>query len=373
MRRIEAAWRHRSIVWLSGVRRVGKTTLCQTLPDTEYFDCELPSVRRTLEDPESFLRGRGPQRIVLDEIHRLRDPSELLKIAADHFTRVRMIATGSSSLQASRKFRDTLTGRKVELQLTPLMSADLEDFGRTDTAYRLLRGGLPPFFLSPALPERDFQEWVDSYWAKDIQELFRLERCASFQKFFELLLAQSGGLFEATAFAGPCEVSRPTIYNYLKVMEASRVCHVLKPYSTHRATEIVSAPKVYGFDTGFVAYHRAWHELRAEDKGALWEHYVLNELQSRTQGSVEIRYWRDKRGHEIDFVLLRRGRSPTALECKWKANAFDAANVRAFRRAHAGGENWVVAQDVDRCFRRTVSNLSLEFISLTELASRLEG
>ena len=59
---------------------------------------------------------------------------------------------------------------------------------------------------------------MDSYWAKDIQELFRLERRSSFQKFLELLLAQSGGLFEATAFAGPCEVSRPTIFNYLKVM-----------------------------------------------------------------------------------------------------------------------------------------------------------
>jgi hypothetical protein len=65
-----------------------------------------------------------------DEIHRLADPSEVLKIAADHFPDVKIIATGSSTLGASSKFRDTLTGRKVEIWLTPMISDDLKDFGR---------------------------------------------------------------------------------------------------------------------------------------------------------------------------------------------------------------------------------------------------
>jgi hypothetical protein len=62
---------------------------------------------------------------------------------------------------------------------------------------------------------------MDSYWAKDIQELFRVERRASFLKFAELLLLQSGGMFEATSFAKPCEVSRTTISNYLAVLEST--------------------------------------------------------------------------------------------------------------------------------------------------------
>ena len=70
---IEALWREKSIVWLSGVRRAGKTFLCQSLPDSEYLDCELPSTRRAIEDPEQFLRDLGPRRLVLDEIHRLAD------------------------------------------------------------------------------------------------------------------------------------------------------------------------------------------------------------------------------------------------------------------------------------------------------------
>ena len=147
LNRIESAWERRSVVWLSGVRRVGKTCLCQTLADTEYFDCELPRVRRLMEDPQAFLDSLPNKRIVLDEIHRLPNPSELLKIAADHYPQTRIIATGSSTLGASAKFRDTLAGRKMELWLTPMIRTDLVDFKQTDLNHRLLHGGLPPYFL----------------------------------------------------------------------------------------------------------------------------------------------------------------------------------------------------------------------------------
>ena len=310
---VERHWRRRSVLWLSGVRRAGKTCLAQSLPGIEYFDCELPRVRRAMEDPEQFLHGLRGLRVVFDEIHRLANPSELLKLAADHFPTVRVLATGSSTLGASAKFRDTLTGRKAELWLTPMIQADLENFGRTDLRHRLLRGGLPPYFLSPELPEREFQEWMDAYWAKDIQELFRLERRHAFQTFFELLLAQSGGMFEATKFSAPCEASRTTITNYLRVLEATFVAHVIRPFSSHRQTEIIAAPKVYGFDTGFVCAHRGWTELRREELGRLWEHFVLNEIQAHAQ-SRDLRYWRDKRGHEVDFVWVRHGRAPLGIE-----------------------------------------------------------
>ena len=262
---IHNAWRERSVVWLAGVRRAGKTSLSKTLPGIQYFDCELPRVRHTMDDPEAFLQSLGKSRIVLDEIHRLQNPSELLKIAADHYPQVQILATGSSTLGASSKFKDTLAGRKRDIWLTPMCLDDLEDAGRTDLRHRFLRGGLPPFFLAKAVREGDFQEWMDAFWAKDIQELFRLERRWAFQRFLELVMTQSGGIFEAIKFAAPCEVSRTTIANYLKVLEATFVAHVVRPFSTHRPTEIVAAPKVYGFDTGFVCYYRGWQELRLDD------------------------------------------------------------------------------------------------------------
>ena len=73
---------------------------------------DLPSVGRQLADPESFFDGLAQETIVvLDEIHQMADPSRLLKIAADGYPHLRILATGSSTLAATKKFRDALTGR----------------------------------------------------------------------------------------------------------------------------------------------------------------------------------------------------------------------------------------------------------------------
>lgn len=366
LEQISKAWRKKSIIWLGGVRRVGKTCLTQSIPQIEYFDCELPRVRRMMDDPQEFLSGLKNKKIVIDEIHRLDNPSELLKIAADYYGQTKIIATGSSTLGISSKFRDTLTGRKTELWLTPMTLNDIIDFKQESLPYRMLRGGLPPFFLSEKMPDKDFQEWMDAYWAKDIQELFRLERRHSFQKFFELLMIQSGGIFDATAFSRPCEVSRTTITNYLKVLEATFVVNIVRPFSTYKPNEIVSAPKVYAFDTGFVCYYRGWDKLRNDDLGVLWEHFVLNEVYSCLQ-TRSVRYWRDKQGHEVDFILTRRNNSPTAIECKWKAKEFDPTNLISFRKKYPQGENFVVSSDIDRSYAKRYAEITVRFVSLSQL------
>jgi predicted AAA+ superfamily ATPase len=368
--RLEELWKTRSVIWLPGVRRAGKTTLCRSLPDIEYFDCELPRQRRQMEDPEGFLEGLAGKRVVLDEVHRLRNPSQLLKIAADHYPTVKIIATGSSTLGATRKFKDSLTDRKAELWLTPAMSRDLEDFRISDLSKRLYSGGLPPFLLPAAAPESLFQSWIDDYWAKDIQELFRLERRQSFLHFVELVLIASGGIFEATRYANACEVSRPTINNYLSVLETTYAAHVVRPFSTRKSVEIIAAPKVYGFDTGFVCYFRGWHEPRADDLGVLWEHYVLNELHARLQ-SRRLNYWRDKPGHEVDFVCVRRGLPPVAIECKWSADSFEPNALKSFALHYPRAECLVVSHDIDRATTRHYGDLKVKFLSLDELVKVL--
>ncbi len=105
--------------------------------------------------------------------------------------------------------------------------------------------------------------------------------------------------------------------------------------------------------------------------GYLWEHFVLNEIQGRGQAR-NIRYWRDKRGHEVDFILVRPGQKPIAIECKWSADAVEMRNLKAFRRMYPEGENWIVAQDVERSFRREIGDLSLEFLGLKDFVDRLE-
>jgi len=370
LKKIQEAWDRHSVIWLSGVRRTGKTCLCQTISGVEYFDCELPRTRRMMEDPESFLDGIKGEKVVLDEIHRLENPSQLLKIAADYYKDIYIIATGSSTLGASAKFKDTLAGRKSELWLTPINSDDVGDFGNDSIEHRFLYGGLPPFFMEKKLPERDFQEWIDAYWAKDIQELFRLERRHSFQKFAELLFAQSGGIFEATRFARPCEVSRTTISNYLKILEATFVVHLVRPFTSRKSTEIVSAPKVYSFDTGFMCYYKGWDILRNDDYGLLWEHLVLNEIHSKLQ-SRNILYWRDKQGHEIDFVYLVKRNKPVAVECKWSDKDFDSKNLQVFLRSYPDAESYVVAHDVKKTFQRKYGQYTVTFTGLSGLIKKL--
>jgi predicted AAA+ superfamily ATPase len=370
--KIESAWEHRNVVWLSGVRRVGKTFLSKSLDEAAYYDCELPSTRQILEDPEMFLDDHKGKRVVLDEIHRVANPSELLKISSDHYPSVKVLATGSSSLGASARFRDTLTDRKTDVWLSPMIALDMEYFGNTSIKHRLFRGGLPPFFLEETYPEKQYQEWLDNFWAKDILELFRLERRHSFLRFAELLFIQSGGLFEATNFAAPCEVSRTTISNYLSVLEATYVFHVLRPFNTRKSTEIVSAPKVYGFDTGFVCYFKGWSKLRENDLGLLWEHFALNELQARLQ-TTRLLYWRDKSKHEVDFVLPGRRGNPTAIECKWSAASFDPTNLISFRSSYPIGKNYVVGRDVKMTYGRTFRGVKVDFVDLNGLVQELKA
>jgi len=378
--RIEEAWRAKTIIWLMGVRRVGKTSLCKSLDNVTYFDCELPRIRQLLSDPEEFLRTQQGNRIILDEIHRLDNPSELLKIAADHYPEVKVIATGSSTLGASAKFKDTLTGRKRQIWLTPLLLEEMALFGSEDMQHRLLFGGLPFFFEQSELPEEEYEDWLAAYWAKDIQELFKVGKRHSFLKCANLLMVQSGRLFEATKFADACEVSRQTIGNYVRVLEETFIVHVIRPFSTHKHTEIVKAPKVYGFDTGFVCHTKGWQHLRPSDHGLLWEHCVLNELHAALQRPI-VQYWRDKRGHEIDFVINNKRKSVVdAIECKYSLAEEDlgdrslktlSAPFEAFRAKYQEGENYIVAHDIEHSFSRHYKDLTLTFVSPQHLIERL--
>jgi predicted AAA+ superfamily ATPase len=396
IKKIQEAWKLRSIIWLVGVRRIGKTTLVKSLSEdhknTEngvehgsllYYDCELKRNRDLIEsDVEEFWQGKENKIVILDEIHRLENPSEVLKIAADHYPKVKVIATGSSTLAASKKFKDTLSGRKIVIELRPLIEADLHAFANNNLKKstkintllekRFLYGGMPENYLSDELPEYAFEEWIDSYWSKDIQELYELRSKFAFQKFMELLFIQSGGIFEASKFATDCKVSSPTISNFLHVLEETFVIDVLRPYHKRKNSEIVSAPKVYAFDTGLACYLKGWSSLRNEDLGILWEHFVLNEFKAHLQNNADILYWRNKKKQEVDFIIKKkRSQTVIAIETKWQAKNFNPDNLQAFRELHPEGENFLIANDIQESYTKNYSNLKVKFISLKEFISQI--
>jgi len=368
MERLAAAWRQTSIVWLAGPRRVGKTVLAQQIPRARFLNCDLPSVAERLSDPEAFYRTVTEPVVVFDEVHQLADPSRLLKIGADAFPRLKILATGSSTLAATRKFRDSLTGRKRVVPLVPVLYHELARFGIRDLRDRLWRGGLPSVLLAQEQPSDFFGEWLDSYFARDVQELFQVEKRAGFLRVFDLLLRQSGGLLEVSRIARDSQISRPTVANWLEVLQVTQTIHVVRPYSAGGRREILAQPKVFGFDTGLVCHVRGWEQLRPEDCGSLWEHLVLDTLIAA--GETTIHFWRDKQQREVDFVLPRGRQGVDAIECKWTPKSFEPTALRAFRERYPLGKNYVFCPIEGEPYGRSLGGLEVTFASPSVLLGK---
>lgn len=369
MSRIQDAWKQTPVVWLAGVRRAGKTVLAKSLPNAEFLNCDLPSVAERVRDPETFLRSLKKPVVVLDEIHQLPDPSRLLKIAADDFQHLKTLATGSSTLSATQKFRDSLAGRKRVVEMVPVLVEELPAFGILDLRVRLLRGGLPQPLLADEHRADFYSEWMDSYFARDVQELFRLEKRAGFLRLLELVLRQSGGMLDVTALSKHAGVSRPTVQNWLEIFQITHAARLLRPYAEGGRREILAQPKLYGFDTGFVCHARGWDSLRNEDCGILWEHLVLETLVSIPQ--LKIQFWRDKAQHEVDFVIPRGRDNVDAIECKWRAEAFETKNLTAFRASYPKGRNIVVCPDISTAHKQRRGQFTVEFAPAGMLQSLL--
>lgn len=373
LKKIQQAWNRRSIVWLSGVRRVGKTTLARMLSDAVYMNCDLPSTVRALEDPELFLNGQESGTVlVFDEVHRLEDPSRLLKIAADEYPQLKILATGSSTLAATRKFRDSLTGRKQAIHLCPVLWEQCADpFGVPDLDHRLLQGGLPEPLLAKRKDPEFFNEWIDSFYARDIQELFGIRNRQGFLALFRLLLRQSGGQLDYSQLANLSELSRPTVKAHIEAMQIAHAIHLLRPFHGGGKREIVSRPKCYAFDTGFVTFEKGWDSIRDDDRGLLWEHLVLDALRFR-YADVDIFYWQDKSRREVDFVIRRERNRVDLVECKINPDKLNTPAMDAFRRLYPIGDNYVTSPAVKKPYQIRRGN-KVFTVCTTKDFSKCEG
>ncbi len=363
-KKIEKTWQSAPIVWLAGVRRSGKSTLAKSFKDAAYYNCDLPSIQAEMRDPELFLKRAPVGTLIFDEIHQLPEASMLLKIAADENPNVRILATGSSTLVAGKKFKDTLTGRKREVHFLPVLVEELPGF-KIDLERRILHGGLPPALLAP-VPDHDFYaEWMDSFYARDIQELFAIEKRLPFLKALEYLLVSNSSLFELTKLAQASGVSRPTMIKYLEALEVTKAITVLRPFAKNAEQELVSQPKIYGFDTGFCSYAQGIRRLESSDKGPFLENLTLETFQAFGFGK-SMRFWRTKSKKEIDFVLeLERG-TTLAIECKWKEKSFSDDAFSVFRGIYPSGRNWVITGD-SKTRTEKRKNMEIRFIHIEDL------
>lgn len=369
IQRIQQAWGKRPIVWLSGVRRVGKTTLAQVFSNAVYLNCDLPSVGRQLVDPELFYDSLDKGTIVIfDEIHRLEDPSRLLKIAADAYPHLKVLAIGSSTLAATKKFRDSLTGRKQMIYLPPVLWSEcIDKFDIKELDHRLLHGGLPEPLLSETKNAAFFSEWMDSFYARDIQELFGIRNRTGFMKLLHLLLRQSGNLIDYTHLARLSDLSRHTVKAHVEAMSIAHAVFLLPPFQGGGRREITRRPKCYSFDTGFVTFVKGWESIREDDRGLLWEHLVLDTLRTVVDDHY-LHYWRDKSGREVDFVIKSGRRQADAIECKINPDHFDPANLTVFRSLYPEGRNYVLSPNIKTSYQRRYGKLQVRFISVNQIS-----
>ncbi len=264
---------------------------------------------------------------------------------------LRILATGSSTLAATGKFRDSLTGRKRAIYLCPVLWEECEEpFGIADLDRRRLHGGLPESLLRRRKSPHAFAEWIDSFYARDILELFSVRNRQGFLSLFRLLLRWSAGQVDYSRLSRLTELSRPTVKSYLEALEIAHAVHLLRPFRGGGGGEIVSRPKCYAFDTGFVTFEKGWTRIREDDRGLLWEHLVLDSLRFRHLDE-NIFYWRDKAGREIDFVVRRQEGVVDTFECRIDPDEVDVRAVRAFRSRYPRGRDYVVVPVVKRPYR----------------------
>ena len=126
--------------------------------------------------------------------------------------------------------------------------------------------------------------------------------------------------------------------------------HLLRPFHGGGKREIVSRPKCYAFDTGFVTFEKGCDSIGDDDRGLLWEHLVPDALRVRFADD-SIFYWQDKSRREVDFVVRRERDRVNVLECTINPGKLDAKPVEAFRELYPEGENYILSPAVKTPYR----------------------
>jgi predicted AAA+ superfamily ATPase len=247
-----------------------------------------------------------------------------------------------------------------------LWSECIDHFNIKELDRRLLHGGLPESLLSETKNAAFFSEWMDSFYARDIQELFSIRNRTGFMKLLHLLLRQSGSLMDYTHLARLSDLSRHTVKAHVEAMSIAHAVFLLPPFHGGGRREITHRHKCYSFDTGFVTFVKGWDSIREDDRGLLWEHLVLDSLHTIVDDH-NLFYWRDKSGREVDFVIKGGRQQSDAIECKINPDHFDPAHLAIFRSSYPEGKNYVFSPNIKSSYQRRYGKLKVDFISIKQI------
>ena len=349
------------VVLVHGPRQCGKTTLAQTLTGYAYlsFD-DAVQLAAARADPVGFVADL-PTQVILDEVQRVPELFASLKAAVDRDRRPgRFVLTGSANVLLAPKLSDSLAGRMELLRLYPLAQCELAgirsgfiealfsgDFkakvhGRlgAELAERIVAGGYPAALGRSAGRRR--REWYRAYLEtlvqRDVRELARISSLDTLPRLLQLAAGQTARLLNVSELAAPFQLSRPTIRDYVTLLERIFLIELLPPWHSNRLSRLIKTPKLHLGDTGLAS------SLLGVDAGALakdrpllgqlLETFVLQELRRQAswhEATIDFHHFRDKDGYEVDIVLERDGRELAGVEVKAAATVTEA-DFRGLRK-----------------------------------------
>lgn len=351
-------------VALLGPRQVGKTTLAKAILEETplpavYLDLELPSDLARLQEPELYLEQFRDRLVIIDEVQRLPGLFPLLRALIDRLRRPgRFLLLGSASPDLVRNASETLAGRIIHLELSPLTLAETGE----EASQRLwVRGGFPDSFLADT--DEDSFAWreafVSTYLERDIPQFGIRIPASQLRRFWTMLAHTHGQLWNASRIAAAMGVTSPTVRHYLDILEDTYVARQLPPYFANLGKRLTKSPKVYLRDSGLLhtlAGIRSFEDLHAHPLvGHSWEGFVVEEILRRKPRTWQAFYFRTAVGAEIDLLLIDDKGRPVAVEAKYSLapkpargfwTAYADLGCRAGYVVYPGKEGYPVAKDV---------------------------
>jgi predicted AAA+ superfamily ATPase len=342
----------RKMVFVAGPRQVGKTTLARRLPGAErgYLNWDVA------EDRERILRGELPPNPlwVFDEIHKYRSWRGFLKGLYDRrAARQRILVTGSARLDLYRYGGDSLQGRYHLLRLHPLSAAEL-GLTKPSQLNDLIRlGGFPePFFEGSETEARRWsREYRNRLVREDVVDLERVIDLGNLERLMMRLPDLVGSPLSLNALREDLQVSHKTVANWVDIFERLYALFRLSPFGAPAIRAVKKEQKHYHFDWSLVPDDGPRFENLVASHLLKWVHY----RQDAEGADVELRYFRDTDGREVDFVVVE-GRKPVlAVEAKWSDTAVDRSlrylKVRfplcdAWQVSAAGRKNYVTPDGI---------------------------
>ena len=317
--------RYYPLIALTGPRQSGKTTLARaTFPRKPYVSLEDLDTREFAErDPRGFL-AQFESGAVLDEAQRAPELFSYLQTNVDRNRAPgRFILTGSQQFGLLSGITQTLAGRVGLIHLLPFNLGELGGKNAPPTVEHLLWQGLYPPVIDRRIPPTTwYADYVATYIERDVRQLINVRDLGAFRRFVRMCAARTAQLLNLSSLSADCGVTHNTAKAWISVLEASYIVHLLPPHHRNFGKRLIKSPKLYFFDTGLAAAlagirepgELAIHPMR----GALFESWVIAELLKHRFNSgepVDIHFWRDASGNEVDAVI-ERGMRLHALEVK---------------------------------------------------------